>query len=113
MARDWIKEVPLDQLDPAKDYFVCRTWKWGGADGESMTHRDFYSTWGNGTAAWSGKPGIAERFPGNDKLRDYIERFEANNKTAIHQWPRGTRIVALEVPADADKRWKRRKVVGK
>lgn len=59
----------------------------------------FYSRGLNGKNLWSVKPGIAIQAYGGEQL---VTTF-AKNKA------KGIELVAIEVPADADKRWRARK----
>jgi len=86
----WIKEVPIDQLVEGKAYFLAKKWE---------THMGFsylfHSRLLSGKEQLSCKPGIAIHCIANDKLRKIL--IERPN------------YVAIEIPADADKRWKARK----
>lgn len=95
MAQPWIKVVALDALDPAKSYFISLRHH----DAHGRPHYTFYSSYLSGRTTWSTKPGIAIQYQGGDTLRNDILK---NNHLDL---------VALEVPADADKRWKARKPV--
>ncbi len=85
----WIKEVPVSEIDPAKHYFIAMH-----PGGGSSTW--FWSEYLSGKQQWSSKPGIAIRFHGGPGLVAEIEK-------------KGGKICAVEVPADADKRWRARK----
>lgn len=89
MPQAWIVECPPEKLSPDKVYFLARRWVTCGSK-----HYDFYLEWGNGTNKWGGKPSIAVRFRGNDAFKKILSQQKD--------------FVALEVPADADKRWKAR-----
>ncbi len=87
----WIKEVPLAQLQDGQTYFLAKKWE-SGCAGTSYV---FHSQLLNGKVQWSSKPGIAIRCVANEKLRAILaERADC---------------VAIEIPADADKRGKARK----
>ncbi len=96
----WIKEVPTDQLDPSKEYFVSLVRTYGPANTKSY---EFWSQPLRGKECWSGKPGIACRYLGDERLVKFITR---NNDTMDKSFQQ---LVAVEVPADADKRWRARK----
>lgn len=88
MTQSWIKVVPLGRIENDKEYFLAKP-----------PHGDyppssFYSSDINGKTIISGKPGIAIRFSA-DTTRQHLT---AHPET----------LIALEVPADADKRWRRR-----
>ncbi len=91
MARRWEKEVPIDDIKDDGDYFIAKFNDFSG-------HRNYmYLARGlNKKLCWSVKPGIAIRYVGGDGLKEHLAK---NN--GAH--------VALEVPKDADKRWKARK----
>ena len=87
----WIEIVAPKDIDPSGTYFFGKKIGCGIHEGVM-----FYSRLLSGKCQWSHKAGIALRFAGNDMiemLAKYPER------------------VAIKVPADADKRWKRRKPV--
>jgi len=56
----------------------------------------FAATNGAGESMWASKPGIANHYAGSEKFRAYLRE---NDK-----------LVAVKVPADADKRWKSRRI---
>lgn len=66
-------------------YFICTKLPMGVTE--------YYSEWKNGKKAFSSKPGIALQYEGCDKLRDLVE---------------AGKFFLVEVPSDADKRWRRR-----
>lgn len=82
--------VPVEETKPEKAYFIAR-----GSPGRMM----FYSRYLSGKHAWSVKPGIAIQAYGGEQLVKTFEKNKAN----------GIELVAVEVPADADKRWRARK----
>lgn len=87
-AMSWIKEVPVSEIDPLKHYFIAM-------------HAGVGSTWFwcqylSGKEAWASKPGIAIRFHGGPAFVAEIEK-------------KGGKIFAVEVPSDADNRWRARK----
>ncbi len=82
----WVKIIPLAEVKDDEKYFIGKVvgpGVWLHARGLS------------GKLQWSEKPGIAVRYEGNDKFREFLT---ANSG-----------CVAVKVPADADKRWKARK----
>jgi hypothetical protein len=87
----WIKEIEADAVAEDATYFIARRPR------TAMASHLFYAKNIKGKAIMSEKPGIADRFVGNEKLRAALR--ECGD------------LVAIEVPADADKRWKRRKRV--
>ena len=87
----WIKEVSLAQLQEGQTYFLAKKWESKCAGTSYM----FHSRLLNGKAQWSSKPGIAVRCVANDKLREILTEHAD--------------YVAVEIPVDADKRWKARK----
>ena len=86
----WIKEVPLCDLIDGECYFLARKWTTGVG-----LHYLFLSRLANGRPRLSSKPGIAIRCVANDNLRQTLAEHEG--------------YVAVEIPGDADKRWKARK----
>ncbi|BBH11781.1 hypothetical protein [Chromobacterium haemolyticum] len=90
MVQAWIKIVPADEIIDGEAYFLavdrgtglCRSYM-------------FYSTDIKGKKILSSKPGIAIHVAGNEKLR-----------TILREKPDH---VAIQIPADADRRWARRK----
>ena len=87
----WIKEVEAGAVNEDETYFIARRPR------TAMAPYLFYAKDIKGKAILSEKPGIADRIVGNEKLRAVLrERSD---------------LVAVEVPIDADKRWKRRKRV--
>lgn len=89
MAQHWIKEVPVSDIAPDKTYFIAM--HPGG--GSSVW---FWSQYLSGKENWSSKPGIAMRFRGGPALVAEITKREG-------------KLFAVEVPGDADKRWRARK----
>jgi hypothetical protein len=85
----WIKPVEADEIVDGKVYFVARVPE------SRLAPWMFYSD-RNVKAEWVMKPGIATQFIGAEPLREKL---------------RGTAgiCVAVEVPADASKRWRARK----
>ena len=88
--RSWIKQVPVADTKEDKSYFVARFYN----NGNSF---DFWSCYLSGKETWSVKPGIAIQYHGGESL---IRTFAKNPNI---------NLVAIEVPADANKRWKSRK----
>lgn len=86
--RSWIKEVLPCQIEDGKLYFIATRHNSPGS-------YSFYSRGLNGKKSWSVKPGIAIRFTGGAPL--------------VAELAKNQNLVALEVPVDADKRWKARK----
>lgn len=87
----WIKEVTLEQLQEGRAYFLAKKWESECAGTSYM----FHSRLLNGKVQWSSKPGIAVRCVANEKLREILTEHAD--------------LVAIEIPADADSRWKARK----
>ena len=87
---DWPKQVPVEQTSEDKLYFIARTFSQGRGF-------DYWSLYLSGKEGWSVKPGIAMRFYGGAAL---VKTFAKNPQA---------NLVAIEVPADADKRWRARK----
>lgn len=85
----WIKVVPVSEIVPDGTYFLAMTPQGNGGTW-------FWSRYLNGKEQWSSKPGIGIRFVGGPALIAKITEH-------------GGKICAVEVPADADKRWKARK----
>lgn len=86
----WIKVVSADHLQEGRKYFLGKQnpnpqwsncWRWCSSD---INGKDCMST----------KPGIATRYSNVEALRKFLKE--------------GTVLQAVEVPDDADKRWKRR-----
>ena len=86
--KDWCVPVPVGETTEDKTYFIGR--KYGN------TYM-FWSCGLNSKESFTTKPGIAIRFVGGHKLERV---FYANPHV---------QLVAIEVPHDADKRWKARK----
>lgn len=84
--QSWVKIVPTAEVKDGAQYFIGKI----VGPGVWLHARGL-----NGKLQWSEKPGIAIRCEGSDKFRAYL----AEN----------TGCVAVEVPADADKRWRARK----
>jgi hypothetical protein len=82
--------VSVAETKPDQLYFIAR-----GRPGRFM----FYSRYLSGKCAWSVKPGIAIQAYGGEQLVKTFEKNKAN----------GIELVAVEVPADASKRWRARK----
>ena len=90
MPRDWIKPVAAADVQDGKLYFVGLKpkWKYGAWE--------FWSEGLNGKQRWSIKPGIAMKCVGSDKLRALLAEKAADG------------VMAIEVPKDAEKRWRAR-----
>lgn len=85
-----LKEVPVEETSPDKAYFIAVP------NGPRGAHW-YWSRMLNGKEQWTVKAGIAIQYYGGENL---VEMFRKNaSKT----------LIALEVPDDADKRWKARK----
>lgn len=93
MVQAWIRPVEGDQVSEGKNYFLAIRPK------NSLQSYSLYGTDIKGKRIITGKPGIADRVIGNDKLREILRNHPDH--------------VALEIPADADTRWARRKPVFK
>lgn len=83
----WIKVVPVADLDAGKQYFLSRQ------PANEQAPRLLYARDIRGKTVMSEKPGIAIRFSA-DEIADVLQKHAGNE--------------AVEVPADADTRWKRR-----
>lgn len=88
----WVKEVEASEVKDGQQYFVARRrleyapgmfseWRFQGTDSK---HRTVFIK----------KPGIATIFTGGPKLREQLVRMVT--------------LIAVEVPADAHKRWRAR-----
>jgi len=86
--RDWIKAVAIDAIEDGESYFLAT----GPGDSPLLWSQPL-----RGKERWTTKPGIAVRFSGGENLRVLLRR------------PTNASVVAFKVPADADKRWKKRK----
>lgn len=84
----WVKVIPPTNLDATKQYFLSRPPR------TAMAARLFYARDIHGKTIMSEKPGIAIRFQA-DEIAGILQ------KHADHE--------AIEVPADADTRWRRRR----
>lgn len=92
MPAAWIKVIPVAQLDPKKDYFI------GIIRGsEERPCYEFWSRCLNNAKQFTSKPGIALRYAGDEGLRTLLDN--------------DARLVAIEVPANAARRWTARKPV--
>lgn len=85
----WIKKVPLSEIKEGALYFI-------GMNPGGSAQVWFWSQYLSGKETWSGKPGIAIRYKGGPAL---VAMMKEN----------GEKYFAVEVPADADKRWRARK----
>jgi len=84
----WIKIIPVEETLESKEYFIGR---------ECRDYCDFYCRNKAGKNVWAGKPGIALHFAGGPKMvSDFTKNPHVN-------------LVAIEIPADADRRWSRRR----
>lgn len=86
----WVKEVKLEDVKDGASYFLAR--QSGGSTNITTWH--FYARDIKGKAVMSTKPGIAVRFLGGEPFRETLRKH--------------TDLTAIEVPADADQRWRRR-----
>lgn len=86
----WIKSVAAGDVENGKLYFIGLKpkWKYGGWQ--------FWGEWLNGKQKWTVKPGIAVQCTGGDKLRELLTQKAAEG------------VMAVEVPKDADRRWRAR-----
>ncbi len=84
----WIKIIPVEETLETHEYFI-------GRRGKSCC--SFWSRLKSGKTEFTSKPGIALRYSGGPRM---VEDFARNSKL---------NLVAIEVPPDADKLWKRRK----
>jgi hypothetical protein len=91
---DWGKVVDMAQIEDEKQYFLSRQ------KVVERAPRYFYAKDINGKTVMSTKPGISIRFSAEEILK-VLKQHE------------GKGLEAVEVPGDADKRWKRRKKVWK
>lgn len=86
---EWVKAVEADNVQDGKIYFIGR---------RSETHVGIQLFWSRplrGKDQWTVKPGIALRYTGDDDFRELLRK----NPVAV----------AVEVPANADQRWRARK----
>lgn len=93
----WNKVIASpDDISPDKTYFVAR----------QCSYLPNQETWMylsrplKGPKQWATKPGIAIRYRGSPKLAEWMKR-------SAHEIEQ-KRLVAIEVPADANTRWKAR-----
>ncbi len=87
----WIKKtVEASEIENGKLYFLARR-----PINAAMASWYYLSRDKHGKEMMSSKPGIAKRIVGNDALRDVLCKHPDH--------------VAIEVPADADTRWRRRR----
>lgn len=91
----WIKEVPVAEIVEAKTYFIARKWIPGNSHTPSYL---FHSRLLNGKSDWTSKPGIGIHYVGGAAL---MEELLKDRGEVV--------LVAIEVPADASKRWKARR----
>lgn len=89
----WAQEVEAASIEEGREYFIALRKR------SEMASYQFWSKGLNGKLGWSGKPGIAVRAVGNDKLRETLTGRPD--------------CIAIPVPADADRRWTRRRPVFK
>lgn len=83
----WIKIIPSAELDESKLYFLGRF--------INISSLHFWSVLKNQKREWTSKPGIAVKYYGRDSFRELVES--------------DSKLCAVEIPADAEKRWKKRK----
>lgn len=88
--QSWITKVHADGIEDGKEYFIAKSIGVPPSEGAMFLSKDIKDR-----QMWSHKPGIAIRAIGNDKLRKML--------TDIPD------LFVIPVPADADKRWTRRK----
>ena len=86
----WVIRVATPDIDESTEYFLAKQVGRAGVGGYYFVAQDI-----KGKFLWSQKPGIALWVLGNEKLhaflKDHPEAF------------------AVQIPGDADKRWRRRK----
>lgn len=87
----WIKTVEANEVEEGQPYFLGKNVAGDGVPPQWYLH----ATDIKGKAVMSQKPGIASRFLGGEKLREILAKHPE--------------LKAIPVPADADKRWTRRK----
>lgn len=88
---NWVTPVEAKNVEDGKVYFLGKNL----AAEEVCPQWYFHATDIKGKAVMSQKPGIASRFLGGEKLREILAKHPE--------------LKAIPVPADADKRWTRRK----
>lgn len=88
MAASWIEPVEADQIVDGEPYFLAFRPR------NEMQGYSFYCTDIRGKTIIASKPGIATQMVGNDKLRGILVAHPDH--------------VAVKVPPDSHKRWKRR-----
>ena len=88
--QSWAKIVPIGEIKDGQHYFVGKVFGGGVYAGLEFHVRGL-----NKKLMWGGKPGIAVRYEGSANFREYMAK--------------STDCVAVEVPTDADTRWKARK----
>lgn len=86
---NWVKTVEVDDVQDGKTYFIGRRLE-SNAVGQLFWSRPL-----RGKDQWTVKPGIALRYTGDDDFREVLRK----NPIAV----------AIEVPANADRRWRARK----
>lgn len=86
---NWIKEVPRDAIVDGSPYFLARK-----HSSEYHTSYMYVSRDIKGRTLLSVKPGIAIRFTSAASIAELLSKYPE--------------FVVIEVPKDADKRWKRR-----
>lgn len=87
----WVKTVEANDVEEGQSYFLGKNLAAEGV----CPHWYFHATDIKGKAIMSQKPGIASRFLGGEQLREILAKHPE--------------LKAIPVPADADKRWTRRK----
>jgi hypothetical protein len=85
---NWIRPVAPADVEDGRPYFIGLPPKW------KYGTWAFWSEWLNGKRAWSEKPGIALQYEGGEELRKLLTE-------------KG--VMAVEVPKDADTRWRKRR----
>lgn len=99
VMQTWIRVVTSAEAKAGVKYFIGKHLNPGHPYHEQML---FLSRGLNRKLCWSGKPGIALVFEGGQAREE-----------ALHQSNEKFQAVLVEVPADADRRWRARAPVWK
>lgn len=86
---NWIKYAEIDDIQENKEYFIGRRKE------NNCVGNLFWSRPLRGKDQWTVKPGIAIKYSGSEDFKEMLRK----NPIAI----------AIEVPANSDKRWRARK----
>lgn len=89
MRPKWAKIVKPKDIKKGKLYFLSMVQKPG-----SMTPQLLWAEGKDGKRIWSEKPGIAIKCKGGSAFKAFMEKDEL--------------LVAIEVPKNADRRWRAR-----